>query len=629
MNEEKRIEREKGFIIRMNAIHNGKYITDNVHFINNTTKVELICPTHGAFLIAPKNALNGQGCPICGKEKAKQCHKGNYERFVSNLTEKFGDKFSVPNIEKEYENQQSIVTLVCNRCGKIYNLKPNYILSDKFDGCVDCNYKYTYEDLEKYNKTGNEIIAFEGLKDSRCDKVVLNCKEHGNYEIRVKTIIDGRGECVKCNGYKKLLSEEEFKNKLCNTFGDTITPISEYKGTMTEMTFRCDKGHIFKRTPNIFFFGNLHLPCPICSKEALAKERIKTAEQFKLDVIKVYGEGKYDLTNTVYEKSNKPITVKCNECGRYFTIEANSFLRGHGCPYHNCNSSIKEKEIKDTIEELGFDCVTNRRDILPSGKEIDIYIPSKKIGIEFDGLYWHNELNKDKKYHLNKTIECEQLGIRLIHIFEDEWINKKEILLSMFKNFLGITEHKIYARKCVIRNVDISEATIFLNENHLQGTCPSTIKYGLYYQEELVSLMTFGNTRHFIGNSSHEYELLRFCNKRNYSIVGAASKLFKHFIKKHSPKSVVSYADRRWSKGNLYNNLGFKLYNKSEPNYYYVIGMERKNRFNFRKSVLVQKYNCPENMSEHQFCLSNKWYRIYDCGCLCYEWSKDDKEIND
>lgn len=625
MNEEKRKEREKSFIEKAKIVHNGRYNYKDVHFINNYTKVSVICPIHGSFSILPKNHLKGQGCPLCGKEKAKLCHKGNYERFNAKLNEKFGNKFSTPNIDQEYENQQSIITLVCNRCGKIYRLKPNYILSDKFNGCVDCAYKYSYKELEKCNNTGNKITPFEGLKDSRFDKIVLNCKEHGEYEIRVRTILEGKGECIKCNGHKKLLSDEDFKRKLYNTFGDTITPISEYKGTMTNMTFRCDKGHIFKRTPNISFFGCLHLACPICSKESLAKERLKTTEQFKLDVIKVYGKDKYDLTNTVYEKSNKPVTVKCNDCGRYFTIEANSFLRGHGCPYHNCNSSNKEKEIKEVIEELGFKCETNCREILPSGKEIDIYIPYKKIAIEFDGLYWHNELNKDKKYHLNKTVECEQLGIRLIHIFEDEWIFKKEILVSMFKNFLGITEHKIYARICDIRKVEVKEATIFLNENHLQGTCSSTIKYGLYYQDELISIMTFGKCRHFIGNSSHEYELLRFCNKRDYCIVGAASKLFKHFVRTHNPQSVVSYADRRWSQGNLYDNLGFELYNKSKPNYYYVIGMERKNRFNFRKSVLKKKYNCDENMSEHQFCLFNKWYRIYDCGCLCYEWNNKEK----
>ena len=134
--------------------------------------------------------------------------------------------------------------------------------------------------------------------------------------------------------------------------------------------------------------------------------------------------------------------------------------------------------------------------------------------------------------------------------------------------------------------------------------------------------MTFGKSRHFIGGNKHQYELLRFCNKINLEVVGAASRLFKHFIIDNKPTSIVSYADRRWSIGNLYNVLGFKLYNMSKPNYFYVIDNNRMNRFNFRKSVLVEKYNCPHEMSEREFCKSKKWWRIYDCGCLCFEWKK-------
>ena len=137
--------------------------------------------------------------------------------------------------------------------------------------------------------------------------------------------------------------------------------------------------------------------------------------------------------------------------------------------------------------------------------------------------------------------------------------------------------------------------------------------------------MTFGKSRHFVGNGKHQWELLRFCNKLNTNVIGGASKLLKHFIKLYNPEEIVSYADRRWSTGNLYNVLGFKLYNKSQPNYYYVIGDKRYYRFNFRKSILVKKYGCPENMSEHEFCLSQHWYRIYDCGCLCYIWKKENE----
>ena len=115
-----------------------------------------------------------------------------------------------------------------------------------------------------------------------------------------------------------------------------------------------------------------------------------------------------------------------------------------------------------------------------------------------------------------------------------------------------------------------------------------------------------------------QWELLRFCSKINTVIIGGASKLLKYFTTNFSWKNIVSYADKRWSNGELYHELNFIKYNESQPNYYYVIGNERKFRFNFRKSILVKKYNCPTNMSEHDFCLSKKWFRIYDCGCLCF-----------
>lgn len=620
MNDYKRKERENDFKKKASIIHNGKYRYDKVHFVNKTTKVDIICPIHGLFSQTPKNHLQGQGCPECGKINSSNHNKNNYDIFRSKLVNKFKEQFETPYLEEEYENKNSNITLICKQCGQAYNLKASYIISDRFNGCTACKYKYRFIDLAMYNKTDNEILPFEGYKDSRTDVVTIVCPEHGEYTVRIKTLLEGRGECKKCNGYKRLMKEDDFDKKLLDYFGDDVKAISQFKGTTKPMEFVCKNGHRFTRTPNSFFFSRLHPPCPICSKEMMAKERTKTTEQFIQEAIEIYGKEKYDFTETVYEKSDRPVTIKCNDCGRYFTIEANSFLRGHGCPYHNCNSSIMEKEIGDIIRRNGYDYITNDRKIL-DGKELDIYIPSKKIAIEFDGIYWHNELNKSKLYHLNKTIECEKKGIRLIHIFEDEWLTKKSILSSMIENILGKTKRRIFARKCRVQRVnEATRINDFLNDNHLQGMCPSSIKYGLFYNDELVSVMTFGKSRHFIGNGSHEYELLRFCNKKGYSIIGAASKLFKNFVEEFKPKSVVSYADRRWSIGNLYNNLGFILYNKSQPNYYYVIGNERKNRFNYRKSELVKKYNCPENMSEHEFCLAQKWYRIYDCGCLCYEW---------
>ena len=625
MTEEKRKEHKEKFLAKAKEIHNGKYTYSNFVYVNNTTKGYITCPIHGDFLQTPKNHMNGQGCPICGKEYAKNCRKNNFENFLTTAKERFKNNFSYPYIEEEYENSHSKITIRCNTCGNTFvKIACDHITSPN-GGCNVCYKKsfekyYSYEELLKHNILGLNIKPFEGKKEYR-DKCIVICPKHGEYEVIINSILKGKGKCKKCVG-KKATDIETFKKLFIQKYGKELDcNFDEYINMSTNITFICKKcGHKFKRLPYALLRNEYRDVCPECSLRKISEERTKSTEQFKLDVEKIYGKGVFDMTDTVYTKSSEYVTLKCNKCGRYFTKEANSLLQGNGCPYHYLNASKSEDEIADFIKNKGFAIIRNDRSILDNKHELDIYIPDKQFAIEFDGVFWHNEVNKPINYHLDKTEECKKKGIRLIHIFEDEWLDKSNIWKSMLNNLLGLNENRIFARKCKIKEVSMDESKNFLEENHLQGYCHSQIRYGLYYNNKLVSLMTFGKTRHFIGNSSHQFELLRFCNKLNTSVIGAASRLFKYFIKTVKPNNIVSYADKRWSNGNIYEKLRFHKYNESKPNYYYVIGNRRKNRFNFRKSILVKKYNCPQDMSEHEFCKSKGWYRIYDCGCLCYEW---------
>ena len=625
MTEEKRKEHKEKFLAKAKEIHNGKYTYSNFVYVNNTTKGYITCPIHGDFLQTPKNHMNGQGCPICGKEYAKNCRKNNFKNFLTTAKERFKNNFSYPYIEEEYENSHSKITIRCNTCGNTFvKIACDHITSPN-GGCNVCYKKsfekyYSYEELLKHNILGLNIKPFEGKKEYR-DKCIVICPKHGEYEVIINSILKGKGKCKKCLG-KKATDIETFKKLFIQKYGKELDcNFDEYINMSTNITFICKKcGHKFKRLPYALLRNEYRDVCPECSLRKISEERTKSTEQFKLDVEKIYGKGVFDMTDTVYTKSSEYVTLKCNKCGRYFTKEANSLLQGNGCPYHYLNASKSEDEIADFIKNKGFTIIRNDRSILDNKHELDIYIPDKQFAIEFDGVFWHNEVNKPINYHLDKTEECKKKGIRLIHIFEDEWLDKSNIWKSMLNNLLGLNENRIFARKCKIKEVSMNESKNFLEENHLQGYCHSQIRYGLYYNNKLVSLMTFGKTRHFIGNSSHQFELLRFCNKLNTSVIGAASRLFKYFIKTVKPNNIVSYADKRWSNGNLYEKLRFHKYNESKPNYYYVIGNRRKNRFNFRKSILVKKYNCPQDMSEHEFCKSKGWYRIYDCGCLCYEW---------
>ena len=258
--------------------------------------------------------------------------------------------------------------------------------------------------------------------------------------------------------------------------------------------------------------------------------------------------------------------------------------------------------------------ILNDRSLL-NPKEIDILIPDKKIAIEYDGLMYHSigssEYfgNVDKRYHLTKTELCEEKGYQLLHIFESDDI---EIWKSIINNKLGLNK-KIFARKCKIKEVSHNESTVFLNKNHLQGECPAKYRYGLFYDNELVSLMTFGKSRY---NKNYDYELIRFCSKKGYNIVGGASKLLTHFRKEH-PGSIISYANRRWSNGNLYRKLGFTEIGVTNSNYFYF----KEGKTELYSRVSFQKYKLKDilndfnpELTEEQNMFNNKYRKIYDCG---------------
>lgn len=298
------------------------------------------------------------------------------------------------------------------------------------------------------------------------------------------------------------------------------------------------------------------------------------------------------------------------------------------CP--TCKPTSKpQQEIVDFIKSISSLelRINDRAQIAPL--ELDIFIPELNIAIEFNGVYWHSDhLQLDKKYHLNKTLLCEQKGIRLIHIFEDEWINKTGIVKSRIRNMFTACR-KIFARKCSIREIQSPLKKEFLNEAHLQGNDSSSVHIGLFHQDELVQVMTFGKSRF---NKNYQYELVRCASAIDCSVVGGGSKLLKYFIDTYNPESIITYADRRWSIGNFYNQLGFEHIHNSGPNYFYVAHgtFTRENRLKFQKHKLqnlLEVYDSSKTETENV--LANGYYRLWDCGNMAFAWrSKESSQIN-
>ena len=324
---------------------------------------------------------------------------------------------------------------------------------------------------------------------------------------------------------------------------------------------------------------------------------------------------------------NKELTMLCdNKENHVFTIDITCFqnrkhLNTTICTI--CNNGVSsglEIQLSNFIKEnYNGKIIENDRVLIK--KELDIYLPELNLAFEFNGLHWHNELNKPNSYHKIKSDMCDEKGIQLIHIWEDDWLYNQNIIKSMIINKLNKTPNKIFGRKTEIREItDNKLIRTFLDENHIQGFVGSQIKLGLFFENELISLMTFGKLRKSMNSKSKNegnYEMLRFCNKLNTNIIGGASKLFKYFTKNYEFNEITSYADKSYSNGNLYKQLGFKLIHITSPNYYYIINGIRHYRFGFRKDILV-KQGYESNKSEHEIMLERKIYRIYNSGNYKY-----------
>lgn len=318
---------------------------------------------------------------------------------------------------------------------------------------------------------------------------------------------------------------------------------------------------------------------------------------------------------------------KCKKCGNEFIDRIDCGKEPRCLKCNPINYMGMENEIFDFISSIySGPVIRSTYKIIPP-KQIDMYFPDKKIAIEFNGLYWHSiTALPDKKYHINKSNGCLEKGIFLVQIFEDEWIFKKEIVCSRLKNLFGInTENRIYGRDCTIKEISNDDKNAFLIKNHIQGSDISSIRLGAFYNEELVSVMTFSKSSISKGGVADEltWELNRFCSKLDTSVIGVASKLLKYFTKNFEWTNIFSYADRRWSNGNLYQKLGFSSDGETGPNYWYISGSKRYHRFNFRKDVLKSKLKIyDENLSESELMILNKFDKIYDCGSYKFIMTK-------
>lgn len=286
--------------------------------------------------------------------------------------------------------------------------------------------------------------------------------------------------------------------------------------------------------------------------------------------------------------------------------------------------TFETSRYEDELNRL-FPCEhRNTRSVL-NGKEIDLYYPESKLGIEFNGSYWHSDIHKETMYHQKKTLEAAKLGIRIIHIFEYEWLNddtKRKIISLIKRNMNHKDMRVIHGRKCDVRQINSNTANDFLNKYHLQNSVNSEVCIGCFYGNELIGVMAFRKPRF---NKNYQYELTRLAWKDDIISVGGSDKMLKWFKDNYDPYSIITYCDISKFEGDSYRKLGFKEENLSRPNYKWVSldNNDVKSRYQTQKQSLIEKGYGNIGDTEDDIMKNLGYLKVYDCGNLVYTWAKD------
>lgn len=410
----------------------------------------------------------------------------------------------------------------------------------------------------------------------------------------------------------KKLTTEDFIKKAKEVHGDKYDySASVYTGNKNPIDIICPIHGKFTQSK-----ASHHLDgsgCPHCGKAVggrAAKDLSNAFKKREEDFIKKAKilNPSYDYSKVIYTGENKDVIITCPIHGDFEQTPHNHLI-GNKCPKcSHIGFSNQEKEIVDYLKQIYNGTIEENNRTILAGKEIDIYLPEINIGIEYDGMYWHNNVNNYYKYEI-----CRKQNIRLIQITEWEWVYNKEKIKQYLKDTLIETESKEFARKCTVKEITNEEYKNFTEENHLQSWAPASIKIGLFNKSnELLQIMSFSKSRF---DNKEGFEMIRECSKNGYSIIGGKAKLLKYFEKKYNPQRLVSYCEKNKFTGKSYFSCGFKLINESEPGYYYYKNDRKFHRVTFQKHKLKDLLeNFDENLSEWENMSNNGYCRMFDYG---------------
>lgn len=512
-------------------------------------KVRVLCPEHGEFLQSPAKHKSGQGCPVCAG------------------------------------------TRIVNPLETLRRIYPDFGFSDD--------------------------LVVSGSKD----KLTLTCHEHGEFVATFNQLTQVRARnkhvkspCPTCNsatsGMWRALGNGEILRRLQVKFPDYVFIPHASMRVMDKVRYVCPRHGESSSVINDLLDGH---GCSACGAEA-RKRRIMevvgvTPLQNVLDVFTSHGGTLIPHLSTINRTHGK-VRVSCVRHGG-FEIDLYTLKAGHGCLRCKGRVSKGESELTEWLKTLGVKVVTQERRLLERG-EVDIYLPDHGLAIEYCGLYWHGDTEwgrKDRWYHLNKMKDAGKAGVRLITLFEDEWLDRPQAVKETLRSALGLTD-RVLARKLHLERVEWAKVAPFYDALHLQGAgSPCGENYALMSDGTVLAAASFKNDRF----GTCDYELVRYASSRQ--VVGGFARLLAAFSKGKAGSTLVSYCDMRWFSGGAYARNGFVLAGLSEPGYWWCKANKRYSRFRYQKHKLeglLPVFDAA--LSESENMCNNKFWKIWDCG---------------
>jgi hypothetical protein len=528
-----------------------------------------------------------------------------------------------------------LYTYQCKECGKEAAQKGMYLKKKKELICPQCLKKRS--NINAYLKRGDDIkekrkatcmekYGVESFSQTSSFKEKAEQTSLERYGVKnphqsLEVVEKGKHTSKERYGTENVMQNPLFVEKMRATNLAT-------KGV--EWSSQTDEAKEKSKSTNEERYGVPYYTQSQKNREGVEKSQIlKRIERFKKIDFSLLP---IDYLEEKDEKGNINTFLICKKCGHkwigVFDREKkistlDSLLRCSQCE-PVVDKLTSENNLKAFINSLSPYRFDKTKKILSNKRELDLYNDQLKLAIEFDGIYTHSEGynrgGKDKSYHLSKTEECLKKGIKLIHLWENEWIQKRILVEDILKGIL-VGHTKVYARKCVVKIIT-KEYKLFCEENHLQGFGSAEVRLGLFYQDELVQAMSFSKSRF---NKNYEWEMIRECSKKGIVVVGGKGKLLKHFERNYKPSSLISYCDRRWFTGESYLKLGFKLEKTTPPGYWYFKNSFSSDGFKLYHRTQFQKHKLPQllprfdsQLTEWENMQLNGYNRIWDCGQLVF-----------